>query len=380
MKSYLFLFFSLCIATAILAQDEPPNYNNEEYTLVDDHIFAKLHDFYGHTFVPAQGKLAFAHYPDKVPAGWVRFTISRNYITILERTEYRPGGIQVRPNREKEYKLRITEVEDRGVAVKFKLIDIQYPDLDGYLSLHKDGYGRVTNMRYLPGPGEPERIYIMKYATEEQLAADKEYFTHQEDIKTDDMTPFWGNTLYPFVSYDNYYNFNTIKVNRLRPEDGFNINFFEKTVIVKNDKEKLMQYISFVENSEKKLQLLFKKATEIQINHRDGNRKALELECVNEITKENYYIILHRGAHTYLKSIEVQKESGKQRETLMYYTLRVGKSTPILAKASSKDDAEKGKKEETGLLKSIFSKKKKDKKEGKNTNTEEEAAVPPKKD
>jgi hypothetical protein len=365
--------------TSVFAQDETPVYNNEEYTLVDDHIFASLYDFYGHTFVPAQGKLAFAHYPDKVPAGWVRFTISRNEITILERTEYRPGGIQVRPNRKKEYKLRITKVEDRGVAVKFSLIDIEYPDLDGHLSLHKDGYGRVTMMRYLPGPGEPERIYIMKYATEEQLAADKEYFTHQEDIKTDDTAPFWGNTLYPFVSYDNYYNLNTIKVNRLRPDDGFNINFFEKTVIVKNDKEKLMQYISFVENSEKKMQLLFKKATEVEVSSRDGKtRKGLELACVDEVTKENYYIIMHRGAHTYLKSIEVQKEKGKSRTTLMYYTMRKGKGTPIVAKEQSEDKTD-AKKEEGGLLKNIFSKKKKDKDEAE-ASSEEETATSEKQD
>lgn len=373
MKRYFFICLFLCSSVLLWAQEEEPVYNNEEYSLVDDHIFGNLHDFYGYTFVPAQGKLQFAHYPDPVPAGWVRFYITKNQVTILERTEYRPGGIQVRPNREKEYTLRIVEVEDRGVSVKFKLVDLQYPDLNGFLELNKDGLGRVIMAKYFPGPGEPERIYIMKYASEEQLAADKEYFTHQEDIKTNDMAPFWGKTIYPFLSYDNYYDYNSIKINRVRPDDGININFFEKTVIGKKDKEITVQYISFVEKGEKKMQLIFKEANEVLVNHRDGNRKALELTCMDEITREQYYIILHRGALTYLKSMEVQLVKGKNRQTVFYYTLRPGAGTPLLAAPKKDDKKEKDnekeadgeaedKKEGKGLFQGIFSKNKEDEK------------------
>ena len=101
MKNYLFLLIGTLSTFVLQAQDKLPIYNNDEHTLVDDYIFHGLHDLYGYTFAPEQGKLDFAHYPAPVPAGWVRFTINKHEITILERTEYRPGGIQVLPNREK---------------------------------------------------------------------------------------------------------------------------------------------------------------------------------------------------------------------------------------------------------------------------------------
>ncbi len=344
MKPYLFLFIGLVAQSILYAQDKKaPVYNNEEYTLVDDHIFPHVHDFYGYTFAPCQGKLDFAHYPDPVPAGWVKFTLNRGEVTILERTEYRPGGIQVLPNREKEYKLRITEIEDLKTSVTFKLKDPLFPDIAGHLYFKKDGYSRVTMIKYLPGPSDHERIYILKYATPEQLDADKNYFTHQEDFKTKNLDDFWGKTLYPFLSYRNYSDYRNISIKRLTPEDGYNINFFEKTMVTKNNKEKIMQYISFVENGEKKKQFLFKKATEVLVQHRDGNRKVLEIECVDDVTKAPYIITLHRAASTYLKSIQIQSFKNKERKTIAYYTMRRGKGYVPTAleeevKAEEKDE------------------------------------------
>lgn len=65
------------------------------------------------------------------------------------------------------------------------------------------------------------------------------------------------------------------------------------------------------------------------IEHPNGNRKALELECYDEITKQAYFVLMHPGKGTLLKSIEVQEQVGSgrkaKRNTIFYYSMRVGK-------------------------------------------------------
>jgi len=333
---YCFILFLIAVSLTVSAQEE--DYNNELYTLVEDHIFPKLHHFYGYSFVPNQGKLAFAHYPDPVPEGWVEFKVTKRELEVKEQVIYRPGGIIEKRRDLKPYKLRITKVEDKGGYIKLELAKLADPDLTGYVMFYRNGYSQIRMMKFKPGPGAHERIYLFKYATEEQLEADSKYFTHQEDHPTDDPQYFWKNTLtlYPFHTFENYDNLYTIDINRLRPEDGLNINFFERKIVLKK-KEKINQYISVVERGEKKIELLLKKAYEVLVYHRDGERHATQLECVNEITKDEYYIVLHRGKKTYLKAFEVQKKIDKKTtETIMYYEMRRGKSPE---KETTEEDA-----------------------------------------
>ncbi len=312
---FLFIVGSL-FPILLLAQEEV------QYTFLEDRQFIKESDVFGYTFIPYQGKMNTAHYPDPVKAGWVSFTISSADIIVNERAKFTPGGISGEDPNAKPYSLRIARIEKTTFGYELQLVDIRNRELQGYLKIYIDAISQVDMLKYRPSKADHEHVYMIKRTPKDQGELDSKYFTHQLDFDARALDEFWGKTLYPFMSFENESNINNRKISRIRAEDNISVQFTEKLVL-KGKKEKLQQYIRFTTKNGVKLEYVLKKAKEIQHQNRDGNRKVLELQVRDEFKQEDHYILMHRGVKSMLKAIELQ--DGKTRESLLYYEMRKGK-------------------------------------------------------
>lgn len=330
MARYLFTISLCCWTLICLAQNQEPAPTTLRYSWVEDQDFISSKDFYGYTFVPAEGKMSIAHYPDPIAPGVVSFTVSSSDVLINERANYTPAGIVDPPTNAKPYRLHISRIiEKKGLGVEFYLVDYKNRELEGYLKFYKDPISQVDMIKYRPSMADPEHIYWLPHITEEQATADSKYFTHQEDFNSKTLDELWGKVLYPFLSFENQSNINMRKISRIYPEDAIDIRFEEET-IVKGKKEKLFQYIIFNPKDGKRKKLLVKKIREVEgYQDREENkpRTILEVEAKNEATQENFFIIFHRGKKRLLRAIELQDE--KSRQSLLYYEMRRGKGIII---------------------------------------------------
>lgn len=318
MQQILILLLGLLVPLSSWAQDE-----TTPYTLVEDRQFIKESDFFGYTFVPAEGKMSTAHYPDPIRPGIVSFTMLRSNVIINERARYTPAGIVDPPTNDPPYKLRISHINKTSYGYEFKLVDPKNRELTGYIKFYIDGISQIDMIKYRPSTADPEHTYVIKRTPKEQLLEDGKFFTHQEDFDARTLDEFWGKVLNPFLSLANQSNLDQRKISRIYATDDVDIRFEEKT-ITKGKKEKLLQYITFNQKDGTSRKLLVKKSKEIQYQNRDANRKVLEVEVRDEARQANFFILLHRGAKTYLKAIELQEE--KSRESVLYYKMRRGKS------------------------------------------------------
>ena len=334
MKYVLFCFLILFLAPWAQAQDSEAEETapSTRYTLVEDKIFPKVSDLYGYTFVPAEGKMRTAHYPDPIDPGVVSFSISRSSVIINESARYTPAGIDgVLPDA-KPYRLIISRINDEdsyktegAISYDLRLVDLQNQDLEGYLKIYIDRYSQVDMIKYRPSMADPEHIYWLPHTTEEQTALDNTYFTHQEDLDTKTLDDFWGKVIYPFVSYANQSNISQRKITRIYPEDKVDVRFDEE-VVEKGKKEKIFQYITFNHKDGSRQKFLIKKLREIEHLDHDAPRPrtVLEAEVKDEGGQNTFYVLFHRGVKKYLRAIELQDD--KTRRSLYYYEMRRGKS------------------------------------------------------
>lgn len=318
MKHIILLILGMSFPILLWAQDDPIY-----YTLSEDRQFIKESDLYGYTFIPSEGKMSTAHYPDKIAAGVVSFTIASSYIIINERARYTPAGIVGPPTNDKPYRLRISNIKKTVFGFELSLVDSKNRELVGYLKIYIDGISQVDMIKYRPSMADPEHTYIIARTTKEQLLEDGKFFTHQEDFNAKTLDEFWGKILYPFLSLKNQSELDIRKISRIRPHHDVDIRFKEKTV-TKGKKEKIIQHITFNQIDGTSRKLLVKKIKEIQHQNRDGLRTVLEIEARDETRQETFFILMHRGIKTYLKAIEVQDE--KTRRSILYYEMRRGKS------------------------------------------------------
>lgn len=328
MAHYLLIISFCCWAAIGMAQetDQEQNSSPTRYSWVEDQDFTSSDDYYGYTFVPSEGKMSIAHYPDPFDAGVVSFEVSRSDVLITERANYTPAGIVDPPTDAKPYRLRISRIVDKqDFGMEFYLVDNTNRELEGYLKFYRDPISQVEMIKYRPSMADPEHVYWLPHISEEQALADGKFFTHQEDFDSKTLDEFWGKVLYPFLSYQNQSNINLRKVTRIYPEDAVDIRFKEETV-VKGKKEKLMQYIIFNPKDGKSKKLLVKKIKEVEgYQDREENkpRTVLEVEVKDELTQENFFVLFHRGKRRLLRAVELQEE--KTRESLLYYEMRRGK-------------------------------------------------------
>lgn len=332
MKYAFLLFLLLSNGFALQAQDEKASSIPDRYTLVEDKIFARVSDLYGYTFVPSEGKMRTAHYPNPIEPGVVSFTISRSDVIVNERAKYTPAGIDGVLEDAKPYRLIIARInnensyEDNGaINYDLRLVDLQNQDLEGYLKIYIDAYSQVDMIKYRPSMADPEHIYWLPHITPEQDAADNAYFTHQEDFDTKALDEFWEKVIYPFVSYENQSNIGQRKISRIYPEDKVDVRFTE-TVLEKGKKEKILQHITFNNKDGSSQKLLVKKIREVEHVDHDAPRPrtVLEVEVKDELSQETYFVLFHRGAKKYMRAIELQED--KTRRSLLYYEMRRGKS------------------------------------------------------
>lgn len=326
MARYCLIVLFCCSAFLLLAQDqEAAEPTPVRYSWVEDQDFTSTADFYGYTFVPSEGKMSIAHYPDPIAPGIVSFSISRSDVLITERANYTPKGIVDPPTDEKPYRLRISRIVENDYGVEFYLVDHNNRELEGYLKFFRDPISQIEMIRYRPSMADPEHIYWMSHIDEEQALADGKFFTHQEDFNSKTLDELWGKVVYPFLSYQNQSDINMRKISRIYPEDAVDVRFEEETV-VKGKKEKLLQYIIFNPKDGKRKKLLVKKIKEVE-SYKDREeqkpRTILEVEAKDELTQENFFVLFHRGKKRLLRAIELQDE--KTRRSLLYYEMRRGK-------------------------------------------------------
>jgi hypothetical protein len=70
----------------------------QELTYVEDYKVVKVfRDLVGYDVHPSEVQLANERYPSDVPEGWVHFKFRADYVEILERVDFKPGGIRKKP-------------------------------------------------------------------------------------------------------------------------------------------------------------------------------------------------------------------------------------------------------------------------------------------
>lgn len=331
MKYALAYLFMLLASSVLCAQDETTTTPNR-YSLVEDQIFPKVSDLYGYTFVPAEGKMRTAHYPDPINAGVVSFQVARGQVIIHEQARYTPAGIEgVLPDA-KPYRLIIARINNKDtysqngdINYDLRLVDLQNQDLEGYLKVYINKYSQVDMIKYRPSMADPEHIYWLPHISEEQDAVDNAYFTHQEDFDTKTLDDLWGKVLYPFMEYKGQSDIRSRKIQRIYQEDDIDVRFEEK-IVEKGKKEKIYQYITFNDREGNQQKLLIKKVREIEhLDHNASRPRTLwEAEVKDESGQNTFYVLFHRGVKKYLRAIELQEE--KTRRSLLYYEFRRGKS------------------------------------------------------
>lgn len=317
MKQLVILLLGIFGPMLLIAQTD-----SIHYTLSEDREFIKETDFTGYTFFPSEGKMSTAHYPDPIPLGIVSFSIKKSYLIINERARYTPKGIVEPPTEDKPYRLRIARIDKINYCYKLNLVDPSNRELQGYLKIYIDGISQVTMLKYRPSMADPEHSYVISRTSEEQLQEDGTFFTHQQDFDARTLDEFWGKVLYPFLSLENESNLENRNIARIFKSHNVDVRFEEETVI-RGKKEKILQYITFNQKDGSHRKLLVKKLKEILYQNRDGERTVLEVEVKDEVTQENFFILMHRGVKSYLKAIELQDE--KSRQSLLYYEMRRGK-------------------------------------------------------
>lgn len=320
MLKIIFLLTFACLFTPLSSPDLD---TSNRYSYSEDKIFPQEADFYGYTFVPSEGKISTALYPDPIPPGIVSFTITTSNVIIVERARYTPYGIVDPPTDDEAYKLHIESIETTNEGFDFKLVNMRNRDLKGLLKIYKDNYSQVDMIRYRPSMADPEHTYFIKRTPSEEIEHDFRYYTHQEDFNAKNLDVFWGKTIYPFLFYQNHSHLDFRKILRIRKEDNLTVNFTEKVIIV-NKKEKKIQHIIFSNEDGTPRKVLVKKTREVEYQNVDTKRTVFEVQVVDEATNDELIVYLHRGAQTYLKALELYDP--KAGKSLLYYEMRRGKS------------------------------------------------------
>ncbi len=314
------LFFLLLITFSTFAQKN----GSINYSFIDDKQFAEVNDFYGFTFVPHKARLNTSLHDHVIPAGWVTFYMTGFQVKIQEQVSFRPGGIRSQRNDNEEIVLRITQVEDLGTTVKFRLTEPQHPDIHGFLTFYLDGLSRVKIIKYAPGPGETDRIYTLKFASQEQLEADMNYYTLNQSKKYDDLDLLWGDTIKPFFEIENPYSFNSRVTKRINRQDKVEITF-EGDPNAKGKDKKNPKWIRIKGKGVDNLELVYKSSKITSLSSPYGKVKAQEITATIEGKKDEYFIYLIKGVLNYIRAVEIQTVEGKERVTPYFYELKVGR-------------------------------------------------------
>lgn len=316
MKIMFTIPFILFIQTFVFAQE----FNR--YTFSEDFQFAKETDLYGYVFVPFEGKMSNALYASPVQEGIVSFTITSFYVLIDERAHFTPAGISGTVTDDKPYKLNISRINRTSYGYELRLMNTKNRDLQGHLKIYLNGYSHVTQLKYRPTMTDAEHTYYIKSTPKDQLTVDGKFFTHQLDVDVTSIEELNNNKLYPFLSIDHHNYKDHRKTKRIYPSDNIDVHI-EERMVMKGKKEKSVPCMVFQTRKGKEMVLSLKKAKETQLPDFEGGRKVLEIPAKDVLSQEDFRIILHRGAKSKLKAIELQKD--KTRECILYYMMRYGK-------------------------------------------------------
>lgn len=289
------------------------------YTHTEDFIFPTENDLIGFTFVPYRGKLSTAHYPSPINEGIVAFTVEKNTVLIDERARFTPGGIDPNPKENRPYRLHIARLSRTKYGYDIQLINEKNRDLIGYLKIYMNGYSQPLLLKFRPSMADQEHIYEIKPTNKKQLNVDNKFFTHMLDHDCSKLDELDDLTIYPFIQIDNF-GTEFKKVFRIYSRDRKIIQF-EKRTVQRGKKLKDVRHIVFFDGDEE-LPLSISKSSETTIFMSGKPSKVYELTLKDENTDEDYFAIIHRGAKSKMKAIELVK--GKQKQRLVYYQMREG--------------------------------------------------------
>ncbi len=309
------------------------------YTFLEDHQFLHEKDLEGYTFVPNEGKLSSAHYPDPVKEGLVQFKVTSTGVEIIERVTFSTSGIKGE-NNSKPLKMSVARIDKKHYGYEVVLMDIKNPNVQGYIQFYV-ARGYVHTIKYKPEPSASERTYSLKVLPEYQNERDSKYFSHDNDYEIKNLKNLYDQRLYPFAELTDQYDYREFR--RLFPKDLISFKF-ETRFIQKKRKEVEVYYliINNPANQEMpKLELLIKKSKDIRWKDRvqRKEREAIQLNLFDETNKQNYEVILFRNAVSKkLKSIRFQNKEYLLRQNILR------ESYEELKKQKEKEEEEKRKK------------------------------------
>lgn len=221
----------------------------KDFTYQSDRTVKNAHDLYGMTFVPGEGKLSSAHYPQALSAGQAQFKFESTTAYIKESVKFTPAGLTKIP--EQSFKLNIPTLNQTNYGYEIVLMDYQNPNIQGYIKVYVDNATKfVTSLAFKPTEADQERVYFINKIPKETDLRDGKFFTHNQDLVMTGLDDFWGKTLYPFASFEHkgefYYEFN-----RIYPKDRIAVGFEERMEKTPNGKkEKLVQYVMLKKGTE----------------------------------------------------------------------------------------------------------------------------------
>jgi hypothetical protein len=293
-----FFLYALCILSPLFLRAQ---IEVKEFSFINDRIFAKAQDLYGHTFVPYKGRLLNTRYDHAFKMGLVVFKISSSSVDIVENIKFTMNGFQ---ENKRSFRLSISSINTSqdGLSHEFVLRDLRQPDALSSLKIVLNSNFEPVEIYFQP-VSETQRIYYIMPLPPEIEKRDNRYFTHDEDINLSSPDLLWGKTIVPFATLTDFTEYK--EFNRLYPADAITLKFEERTV-VKGKKEKLAQYfiLSKAQNGQVKQQeWLIKKIKETADEDVRFSGKFFLLQLKDETTEEEKTMIIRRR-NNQLRQIE----------------------------------------------------------------------------
>lgn len=292
---------SLALPLWLVAQQTTP----KEYTYVSDRIVSKSDDLLGYTIFPAEGKLSNAPITRPVKLGLVQFKISATGLTVQENVKFSTTGI-ISENDVKNYRVSIPRIDETDYGFELVLMDLQNPDVQGYLKVVRNGKRQIERVQFRPTMADPERTYFLANTPADIEGRDNRFFTHIQDVDATTPLDLWSRKtqIIPFAQIA--YTERTNDFTRLYPSDRVRINFEERTEL-KGKKEKLTQYIVLQKpnaaGADESQEFLIRKIKEVA-DPQHKSIKHIVLDVTLNGNETNSFITIFRTAQNTISSVD----------------------------------------------------------------------------
>ena len=235
----------------------------------------------------------------------VHFKITGTEIVVQENVKFSTTGI-ISENDVKNYRVSIPRIDETEYGFELVLMDLQNPDVQGYLKVVCNGKRQIERVQFRPTMADPERTYFLANTPADIDGRDSRFFTHAQDVDATTPLDLWSRKtqLIPFAQI--LYMERSSDFSRLYPSDRVRVNFEERTEL-KGKKEKLTQYIVLQKPStsgtEENQEFLIRKIKEVS-DPQNKNIKHIVLDVTLNGNETNGYITIFRTAQHTVSSID----------------------------------------------------------------------------